>query len=214
VNAELIAKLIEAGTPAELVAEVAVELGRAHAAQEALESRRKHERERKARSRDVTGQNVTERDDAEIQDKGSPEVSPPAPPLPKPSKSAPLSPPKSKGVEVPDWMPAEPWAAFKEMRRKMRSVPFTETAERGIIADIEKLRTEGHDPVKVLMKAVKRGYRGVFGDQDTLGKAGGKIEKSAQQLREDAEWFVKHGQPDMAEECRRKAIAKEQGIAA
>lgn len=70
-SAALIAKLIEAGTPAELVAEVAMELSRAQAAAEILEQRRKHERERKARSRDVTGQNVTERDSRDNADRVS-----------------------------------------------------------------------------------------------------------------------------------------------
>jgi hypothetical protein len=59
---QLIARLIEAGTPADLVAEVAMELATANASAEALEKRRKHERERKAKSREVTGQDVTGRD--------------------------------------------------------------------------------------------------------------------------------------------------------
>jgi hypothetical protein len=53
-NAALLAKLIEAGTPADLVAEVAVELGRAHAAQEILEKRRAKDRERKSIPRNST----------------------------------------------------------------------------------------------------------------------------------------------------------------
>jgi hypothetical protein len=68
VSAELISRLIAAGTPADLVAEVAMELGRAAGEREALAKRRasdaarkQDERERK-RSRDVTGQDVTGRD--------------------------------------------------------------------------------------------------------------------------------------------------------
>jgi hypothetical protein len=38
----------------------------------------------------------------------------------------------------------------------------------------------------------------------------GPVELSAQELRERAEWFIRHGQPDRADDCRRKAIAKEQ----
>lgn len=65
----LLARLIEAGTPAELVAEVAEELARAKVAQEAIENSRKKARERQARKRerdaqesDVTSCHVTERD--------------------------------------------------------------------------------------------------------------------------------------------------------
>jgi hypothetical protein len=40
--------------------------------------------------------------------------------------------------------------------------------------------------------------------------ASGKVELSPQQLRERAEWFVRHGQPDRADECRQRAIQLEQ----
>lgn len=46
-SAALLTKLIEAGTPADLVAEVAMELGRALAAAELLEQRRAKDRQRK-----------------------------------------------------------------------------------------------------------------------------------------------------------------------
>jgi hypothetical protein len=65
-SAVLIAKLIAAGTPAELVAEVAMELGRAQAAADALEQRRRNDRERKAKSRDVAGRHGTGRDTADL----------------------------------------------------------------------------------------------------------------------------------------------------
>ncbi|MFG1461765.1 HNH endonuclease [Xanthobacter sp. DSM 24535] len=45
-SADLIARLIEAGTPAHLVAEVAMALGRADAERSALEGRREADRER------------------------------------------------------------------------------------------------------------------------------------------------------------------------
>lgn len=63
VSAEIIQKLIEAGTPAALIAEVAVELGRAEADRQALSSRRENERNRKRVSREVTGSHGTGRDD-------------------------------------------------------------------------------------------------------------------------------------------------------
>jgi DNA-binding transcriptional regulator YhcF (GntR family) len=73
---------------------------------------------------------------------------------------------KKETIALADWVPVEPWEAFKRMRKGMK-VPFTPDAERGILADLEKLRNEGHDLEKVLLKAVKRGWRGVFGDEDT-----------------------------------------------
>jgi hypothetical protein len=47
VSAALLTKLLEAGTPVELIAEVAMELGRAQAAAELLEQRRAKDRKRK-----------------------------------------------------------------------------------------------------------------------------------------------------------------------
>lgn len=94
-NSALLAKLIEAGTPAELVAEVAVELGRAHAEHELIERQREknRERQRRFRSHDVTECNVTQRDE---RDPSPFEVSPHTP-LPKtPNRCSPLNPPKSR----------------------------------------------------------------------------------------------------------------------
>jgi hypothetical protein len=200
--------LLAAGATAEqIVALVKADMAEREAA---TEERRAKDRERQRRHRESRDVTVTERDGC---DKSSLEVSP-QPPLPKPSKQSPLSPPKSKSVEVPDWMPAEEWAAFKEMRRKMRGIPFTEAAERTVIAKIGKLKTEGHDPAKLLSKAVERGHRTVFEDETTRAMGGDKREPTAQELRERAEWFIRHGRPDDAEECRRKAIRLEQRAAA
>jgi hypothetical protein len=57
--ADLVAQLAEAGTPPQLLAAVAQELFAGEAERAALASRRQNERDRKARSRDGTGQGVT-----------------------------------------------------------------------------------------------------------------------------------------------------------
>lgn len=134
--------------------------------------RRSKDADRQRRHRESRGVTVTDAESQPVTDKGSLEVSPHTP-LPKPSKSSPLNPPKSNGVEVPDWMPLPEWEAFKEMRRKMRSVPFTKAAERTVIGKLTTLRAEGHCPAKLLSKAVERGHRTVFEDETTKAKAGG-----------------------------------------
>lgn len=58
---DLLARLIAVGTPADLIGEVAMLI----AEQKVLEKRRRNERERKAKSRDVTGSHETERDSAD-----------------------------------------------------------------------------------------------------------------------------------------------------
>jgi hypothetical protein len=217
-SAALLARLIEAGTPAELVGEVAMELAKAQAVADILEQRKAKDRERKRLPRTSAESEET----AEIQEQGFPEVSPPAPPLPNPSNTAPLSPPiqeeklravgsclkKAYQVEIPDWMP-ESFAEFRAMRKRMRNVPFEPGAERRCIAKLTRLRGEGHDPEKLLSKAIENGHRTFFPDETTRATTSGKVELTAQELRERAEWFIRHGQPDRADECRRKAIEKE-----
>lgn len=78
---------------------------------------------------------------------------------------------RASDFELPDWVPEEPWGAFVEMRKAIPKVPFTRRAAKEIIGDLERLKAEGHDPGKVLLLAVKRGWRGVFGDNTTSGIA-------------------------------------------
>lgn len=96
----LLARLIEAGTPAELVAEVARELARAEVAQEALESRRSKDRDRQSRRRG----HVMSRDNADFTQPPTPSLSPQTPqthPHPRENKT-----PARKGHRLPaDWQP-------------------------------------------------------------------------------------------------------------
>jgi hypothetical protein len=114
VNSALLAKLIEAGTPAELVAEVAVELGRAQAEHNLVERQREQNRERQRRfrsERDVTQHNVTERDERDP----SPLKVSPQTPLPKtPNQCSPLNPPK---LRVDYQRFGEAWNAMARVHR-------------------------------------------------------------------------------------------------
>jgi hypothetical protein len=206
---------LDAFLEAGLTAEQIVALVKADIAEreKEAETRRAKDRERQRRHRESRGVTVTDAESQPVTDKGSPLKVSPQTPLPKtPSKTAPLNPPKSGKVEVPEWMPSQEWAAFKEMRRKMRGIPFTETAERNVIARIEGLRADGHCPAKLLSKAVERGHRTVFEDETTKAAKGEK-KLTAQEWREKAEWYVRHGKPDFAEDCRRRAIELERQAA-
>jgi DNA-binding transcriptional regulator YhcF (GntR family) len=108
-------------------------------------------------------------------------------------------------VALADWVPVEPWEAFKRMRRLMK-VPFTPDAERGILGDLERLRSEGHCPEKVLLKAVKRGWRGVFGDEDTKAAFPAKqsIGLTPEEAEKRASDYERWNMKDEAAELRRK----------
>lgn len=163
-SAALIAKLIEAGTPAVLVAEVAMELGRAQAAAEILEQRRKNERDRKARSRDVTGQDVTGR---ESQDNPSPQ-SPPLKSTPDPLKiTPPLTPqPIVEGARPkfspPDGVTDGQWKAFRQQRKKA----LNDRSYTLLCNKLTELADAGWPPGQMIDLAIERGWETVFEPRD------------------------------------------------
>ena len=72
-------------------------------------------------------------------------------------------PPKTPSVEIPDWVPGEPWQAFVDMRRaKGKRAPFTVAAAKGVLASLGKLRDQGHDPAEVLQQSVVNGWSDVY----------------------------------------------------
>ena len=64
-------------------------------------------------------------------------------------------------IELPAWVPTEPWADFVEMRRAIRK-PMTPKAQRLNLSELEKLRDDGHDPRAVLEQSVANSYQGLF----------------------------------------------------
>jgi DNA-binding IclR family transcriptional regulator len=52
-------------------------------------------------------------------------------------------------MTLPDWLPAEPWAAYLEMRKKIRK-PMTEYAMKLLINKLERIRVEGHNAIEAL----------------------------------------------------------------
>lgn len=89
-------------------------------------------------------------------------------PVPTPEEEPPSGvqggkPPKPPAFVLPDWVPADPWTEFVEMRRaKGKRAPFTVAAAKGIVDDLAKLRDDGHDLACVLRQSVKSGWSGVF----------------------------------------------------
>jgi hypothetical protein len=62
---------------------------------------------------------------------------------------------------VPDWLPGDAWQSFAEMRAKIRA-PLTDKAKTLALAELGKLRDQGHDPRAVLEQSVMNGWRGLF----------------------------------------------------
>ena len=63
---------------------------------------------------------------------------------------------------LPDWLPADAWIAFCEMRRLMKKPINTSRAANGVIGDIDRLRKAGYSPLELLDEATKRNWLTVY----------------------------------------------------
>lgn len=62
---------------------------------------------------------------------------------------------------LPDWIPADAWEGFVEMRKKMRA-PLTNRAVTLVLGKLEKLRAQGHNPATLLDEAVEHSWKSVY----------------------------------------------------
>lgn len=69
--------------------------------------------------------------------------------------------PKARRFAPPPWIPPESWKGFEAMRVKIRK-PMTDRARAMIVAELETLKAQGHDPVAVLAQSEVRCWSGVF----------------------------------------------------
>lgn len=77
--------------------------------------------------------------------------------------NTPLTPQRGQvnGFHLPDWVPSECWAAFVEMRQRIRK-PMTTKAKELSLAKLDALRNGGHDPRAVLEYAVMSSNQGLW----------------------------------------------------
>lgn len=162
----LLARLIEAGTPADLISEVAMLL----AERKVLENRRKNERERKAKSRrDSDECHVTSREgtgqDGTTED--SPLSRPPNDNNSNPPTHTPVNKPRARKADfvLPSNIPAEAWDGWLEMRKKIGKPP-TDHAKTLAVAELDKLAADGWPPGDVLNHCTLNAYQGIFPPKD------------------------------------------------
>lgn len=92
----------------------------------------------------------------------------PADAAPKPSMNRQLNRKEPKDARadaqdfvLPDWVPADTWAAFMETR-KTKKAKSTAYALRLIVKSLETFRDAGHDPVAILNTSIKAGWSDVY----------------------------------------------------
>jgi hypothetical protein len=68
---------------------------------------------------------------------------------------------KAPAAPLPDWLQPTAWDDFKAHRKAAKSA-MTPRAEALAIAELTKLRAEGHDPTAVINQSISRGWKGLF----------------------------------------------------
>ncbi|AXT88332.1 hypothetical protein WLZ19_21845 [Bordetella bronchiseptica] len=69
-------------------------------------------------------------------------------------KDNPQSPlPGAEGWRLPDWIPADPWRQFEEMRRKKKK-PMTDAARKLAVTKLDTLRAAGHDVATMMDQSI------------------------------------------------------------
>lgn len=225
-SADLLARLIAAGTPAELVAEVAMTLAEAKADASALERRRAADRarqaSRRAASADVTGRHVTARDTA---DSDGEKESPPNPhkKIYPPERANALSAPKGakRGSRIdPDWQPpaiadlpdlsramAEQWPSGAYETEAACFVAYW-LAESGVRAAKRDWGRAWVNRVGQVHHAMMRAKRSGVTYQASPKASGPRDwRRDAELLEERADSWDRFGKPDEATDLRRQAAA-------
>jgi hypothetical protein len=82
-------------------------------------------------------------------------------PLIKNHQEPPKPPRRSSAFVLPEWVPAESWNHFIEMRTSMHKKP-TEHAVKLLVDKLDKLRISGQNPCDVLDQSTANGWTGIF----------------------------------------------------
>lgn len=81
------------------------------------------------------------------------------------AKASPTKRAKPEQVEIPDWIPAEPWAGFVAMRKE-QGKPLKGRALTLAITELRKLADAGHPPGAVLDQSTLKSWLGLFPIKD------------------------------------------------
>lgn len=64
-------------------------------------------------------------------------------------------------VRLPEWLPLEAWKAYLEVR-KAKKCPNTPRALNAILTELERLKSLGHDPERVIDQSIVKGWKTVY----------------------------------------------------
>jgi hypothetical protein len=79
---------------------------------------------------------------------------------------------------LPDWLPAENWSAFEQMRTRIKK-PLTEFAKKLVVKELIKLQAAGQDPVACLDQSTRCCWQDVYAVKDSAARSGGAAGKQS-----------------------------------
>jgi len=94
--------------------------------------------------------------------------------------------PQAAAYAIPDWIPAQVWAAFELMRKQIRK-PLTDEARRLTIKKLDSWRKD-YDPESVLNEAIEHSWTGIWQTESSKliqGESNGTLKPSATKQRVD-----------------------------
>jgi hypothetical protein len=83
----------------------------------------------------------------------------------------------AQAPSLPDWIPLDAWNGWLEMRRKIRK-PATDRAITLAVAQLAKLRDQGHSPEAVLDRSTVNDWTGLFPVPAEGGRGGAQVRLS------------------------------------
>lgn len=72
-----------------------------------------------------------------------------------------------KDFKIPEWLDAESWQAFLDMRKRIKK-PMSLRAANVTIGGLQRLRDEGNDPGLVLDQSEYHNWQGIFPLKDSF----------------------------------------------
>ena len=80
----------------------------------------------------------------------------------------------AEGWTLPDWVPAEPWGQFEEMRRRKKK-PMTDAARKLAVTKLDTLRSAGHDVATMLDQTILHAWDTFYAPKTNDGPAQGAL---------------------------------------
>ena len=109
-------------------------------------------------------------------------------------------------IPLPDWLHPEDWNDYREHRSSIKC-PLTPLAEKKALGELERLRSSGNDPARVISQSIVNGWKGLFPVQSSKDSQSGRQRpQTFDEIRTENnkkavnEFLRKRGEPSLFQE--------------